>query len=88
MNDISKRLMIRFKKSKDFYKTIEKLKKEGYIVYHSSKEDKGAIVNGKQTNEKLIMVGKDTKTCLLSIYYEENNIIDSKYKQLIHNIYY
>lgn len=88
MNDISKRLMIRFKKSKDFYKTIEKLKKEGYIVYHSSKEDKGAIINGKQTNEKLIMVGKDTKTCLLSIYYEENNIIDSEYKQLIHYIEY
>ena len=88
MDDISKRLMIRFKKSKDFYKTIEKLKKEGFIVYHSSKEDKGAVINGTQTNEKLIMVGKDTKNCLISIYYEDNNDIYSEYKQLIHSIYY
>ena len=88
MNDISKRLMIRFKKSKDFYKTIEKLKKEGFIVYHSSKEDKGAIVNGKQTKEKLIMVGKDTKNCLIAVHYEENELIESKYKQLIHYIEY
>lgn len=88
MDDISKKLMIRFKKSKDFYKTIEKLKKEGFIVYHSNKEDKGAVVNGKQTNEKLIMVGQDTKKCLISIYYEENENINSEYKQLIHSIYY
>lgn len=88
MNDISKKLMIRFKKSKDFYKTIEKLKKEGFIVYHSSKEDNGAIVNGKQTNEKLIMVGQDTKNCLISIFYEENADNNSEYKQLIHSIYY
>ena len=88
MNDISKRLMIRFKKRKDFYKTIEKLKKEGFIVYHSSKESLGAIVNGKQTNEKLIMVGQDTQHCLISIYYEENDDIYSEYKQLIHSIYY
>ena len=87
-NDLSKKLMIRFKKSKDFYKTLEKLKKEGYIVYHPTKEDKGAIVNGKQTNEKMIMVGKDTKNCLITILYEENTIIDSEYKQLIHSIYY
>lgn len=88
MNDISKKLMVRFKKSKDFYKTIEKLKKEGFIVYHSNKEDKGAIVNGKQTNEKLIMIGQDTKTCLISIYYEENEDTTSDYKQLIHYILY
>ena len=87
-NDLSKRLMIRFKKSKDFYKTIENLKKEGYIVYHSSKEDNGAIVNGKQTNEKMILVGKDYKKCLITILYEENNNIYSEYKQLIHAIYY
>ena len=31
-NDISKRLMIRFKKSKDFNKTILKLQSEGYII--------------------------------------------------------
>ena len=31
-NDIGKRLMIRFKKSKDFNKTILKLKQEGYSI--------------------------------------------------------
>lgn len=87
-NDLSKRLMIRFKKSKDFYKTIENLKKEGFIVYSSSKEDKGAIINGEQTNEKMILVGKDYKNCLITILYEENNNIYSEYKQLIHRIYY
>ena len=86
--DEAKKLMIRFKKSKDFYKTIEKLRQEGYIVYASSKEDIGAIINGKQTRQKLIMVGKDTQHCLISIYYEENDSIDSEYKQLIHSMYY
>jgi len=87
-NDLSKKLMIRFKKSKDFYKTIEKLKKEGYIVYHSSKDSLGSIVNGIQTNEKLIMVGQDTQHCLLSVFYEENEDVNSEYKQLIHYITY
>lgn len=86
--DDAKKLMIRFKKSKDFYKTIEKLRKEGYIVYASNKEDIGAIINGEQTRQKLIMVGKDTQHCLISIYYEENDSIYSDYKQLIHSIYY
>lgn len=31
-NDLSKRLATRFKKSKDFLKTIEKLQKEGYTT--------------------------------------------------------
>lgn len=87
-NDESKRLAIRFKKSKDFYKTIEKLKKEGYIVYHSLKEDKGAIINGKQTKEKTILIGKDLKNCICTILYEENDNKDSEYKQLIHYIQY
>jgi len=87
-NDISKRLMIRFKKSKDFYKTIEKLKQEGYVVYHSSKEDIGAVINGVQTRQKLIMVGQDTQNCLISVYYEENEDITSEYKQSILKIYY
>lgn len=87
-NDESKRLAIRFKKSKDFYKTIEKLKKEGYIVYHSSKEDKGAVINGEQTREKLILVGRDIYKCLVSVYYEENENEDSPYKQSIIGIMY
>ena len=87
-NDTSKKLMIRFKKSKDFYKTIEKLKQEGYIVYHSEKEDNGAVINGVQTKQKLIMVGKDTKNCLISIWYEESEDINDEYKQHYTAIYY
>lgn len=89
-NDESKRLMIRFKKSKDFYKTIQKLEKEGYKVYYST--DNGIIVDGKQTNEKIIMVGRVDKcslgNCLISIFYEENEDTTSDYKQLIHHIIY
>ena len=88
MIDEAKRLKTRFKRSKDFYKTIEQLRKEGYVVYSSSKEDIGAIINGVQTREKLIMVGKDTKNCLISVYYEENEDTTSNYKQLIHYILY
>ena len=88
MIDEAKRLKTRFKRSKDFYKTIEQLRKEGYVVYSSSKEDIGAIINGVQTREKLIMVGKDTKSCLISVYYEENEDTTSNYKQLIHYILY
>lgn len=87
-NDESKRLAIRFKKSKDFYKTIDKLKKEGYIVYHSSKEDKGTIINGEQTKEKMILIGKDLKNCICTILYEENDNEYSEYKQSILRIIY
>lgn len=78
MNDISKKLMIRFKKSKDFYKTIEKLKKEGYFI-------KQSVIN----NKKSITVSQDQNTIwLVAVIYEENNNINSEYKQLIHRIYY
>ena len=85
-NDISKRLMIRFKKSKDFYKTIEKLKQENYIVlknydsYWSKLENKMKQVN-------VLRVKKDNNT-LIAIYYEENEDITSEYKQNIIKIYY
>lgn len=78
MNDISKRLMIRFKKSKDFNKTIEKLKKEGYFI-------KQSIIN----NKKSIMVSQEQNTIwLVAIFYEENEDINSEYKQNIFAIYY
>ncbi len=86
--DEAKKLMIRFKKSKDFYKTIEKLRQEGYIVYASSKEDIGAIINGEQTRQKLIMVGKDTQHCLISIFYEDIIDENDEYKQHYYRIEY
>lgn len=77
-NDESKRLAIRFKKSKDFNKTIEKLKKEGYFV-------KQSIIN----NKKSVIISQDEKTIwLVAVLYEENEDINSEYKQLIHSIYY
>ena len=85
-NDISKRLMIRFKKSKDFYKTIEKLKQEGYVVlknydsYWSKLENKMKQVN-------VLRVKKDNNT-LIAIYYEENKDTTSEYKQSILKILY
>ena len=85
-NDISKKLMIRFKKSKDFYKTIEKLKQEGYIVlknydsYWSKLENKIKQVN-------VLRVKKDNNT-LIAIYYEENEDTTSEYKQSILKILY
>lgn len=85
-NDISKRLMIRFKKSKDFYKTIEKLKQEGYVVlknydsYWSKLENKMKQVN-------VLRVKKDNNT-LIAIFYEENEDTTSEYKQSILKILY
>lgn len=78
MNDISKKLMIRFKKSKDFNKTIEKLKKEGYFI-------KQSVIN----NKKSIIVSQDQNTIwLVAVLYEENIDNNSEYKQLIYAIYY
>lgn len=83
--DESKRLMVRYKKSKDFYKTNEKLKKEGYTIYANTKEDKGIVDNGVQTNEKLILVGKGNKCLLCISYYDTPN---EEYKQTYNYIKY
>lgn len=77
-NDTSKKLMIRFKKSKDFNKTIEKLRKEGYFV-------KQSIINDK----KSITISKDKDTIwYVAVLYEENEDADAEYKQRIYAIYY
>lgn len=77
-NDISKKIMIRFKKSKDFNKTIDKLKKEGYFI-------KQTIIN----NKKAIKVSKDEKPiCLVAVLYEDNEEENAEYKQRILAIYY
>ena len=77
-NDLSKKLMIRFKKSKDFNKTIEKLQKEGFYV-------KQTIIG----NKKSITISQDAKTIwLVAVLYEENEDADAEYKQRIYAIYY
>ena len=42
-NDLSKKLMLRFKKSKDFNKTIDKLKQEGYTTRLRKKKYKRCL---------------------------------------------
>ena len=85
-NDESKRLAIRFKKSKDFYKTIEKLKEEGYTVYYNEPHEFNKV-NGEIVKEKIILVGRGYNL-LCTIYFEDNNIEDSEYKQSIICIQY
>ena len=85
-NDESKKLAIRFKKSKDFYKTIEKLKKEGYTVYYNEPHEFNKV-NGEIVKEKIILVGRGYNL-LCTIYFEDNNIEDSEYKQSIICIQY
>lgn len=83
-NDISKKIMIRFKKSKDFEKTAEKLRKEGYKVL---KNYDSLCNNGKAQQVSILRVFKDNNQ-LVSVYYEDNHDIDSEYKQNIHLIIY
>lgn len=76
-NDLSKRLMIRFKKSKDLYKLVNKLDKEGYDTFI-------CIVNEKQ---KGIVVRQNNKE-LIRVFYEENDNKESEYKQYICSMFY
>ena len=80
-NDESKRLMLRFKKSKDFNKLCKKLEKEGYKVF---KSDTPIIENEKNTNRYMILVGKGPN-CLIGLEYEKNTNKESEYKE---NIFY
>lgn len=77
-NDISKRLMLRFKRSKDFNKLIKRLEKEGYYIKQFSVD-----------NKKCITISKDKDTIwLVSVMYEDNADTMSEYKQSILAIYY
>jgi hypothetical protein len=80
-NDIGKRLMIRFKKSKDFNKTILKLQQEGYKTFQC-----GYIAEDKK-NYNQIIVGKNNNV-LCKVIYEENEDTTSEYKQSILRIVY
>lgn len=80
-NDISKRLMIRFKKSKDFNKTILKLQQEGYKTFQC-----GYIAEDKK-EYKQIIVGKNNNI-LCKVIYEDSQNIEDEYKQHYLAIYY
>ena len=85
-NDIGERLMIRFKKSKDFNKTILKLQQEGY-----------SIIQTHIKRKRYIKVLKDNKELLYMVYEDLEDFRDMKeydwwkedeYKQNIIAIYY
>ena len=84
-NDENKRLMLRIKRSKDFYKLATRLEKEGYNVFITDKDSKGAIVNGKQTRVKTMLIGKGANNLVTCLF---TDLDDSIYKQNINVIYY
>ena len=85
-NDISKRLMIRFKKSKDFNKTILKLQSEGYIIEKTTIKRKHYIKVLKDKKELLYMIYEDLED--FKDMEEYNWWKDEPYKQNIIAIYY
>lgn len=84
-NDLSKRLAIRFKKSKDFEKTIEKLKKEGFEI----ERDYDA-----KSQHKILRVYQDKKRLINIVYYDRKptyldiDFIKDNYKEYIFCIVY
>lgn len=94
MQDLGKRLMIRFKKSKDFQKTIEKLQKEGYTTRLKAKliqkklksnQDNAYIYNSTYILYYL-KVYKDNKEILYMLFTLRDRT--DRYKQYIEAIYY
>lgn len=75
-NDINKKLMLRFKRSKDFDKLIIRLEKEGYSIKKTN------------INDKYTIQVSDTKGILCSIVFEYSNNPLSEYKQNIFYIVY
>lgn len=90
-NDIGKRLMIRFKKSKDFGKTIMKLQLEGFgtiQTYTSKKRQLKVLKDGK---EVLYMVYEDLddfRNMKEYEYWKEDVESNNGYRQNILAIYY
>lgn len=76
-NDINKKLMLRFKRSKDFDKLIIRLEKEGYSI----KETK---IDDNKYNIKVF----ENNNILCSVVYEYSNNPLSEYKQTIFYIVY
>ena len=87
-NDLSKKLMIRFKKSKDFNKTIEKLRKEGYNIELSCIKNKRYLKIMQDKHELLYMIYEDITDFIGEKGYEYLDYNKEKYKQNIIAIYY
>lgn len=81
--DINKKMMLRFRNSKDFDKLIKKLDKQGYDVLKGENFEPF----GNQPKDKIIIViGKNGQ--IVCVHYEDNNDKDAIFKQSIHYIEY
>ena len=84
--DEAKKLMIRFKKSKDFNKTILKLQNEGYLIIQTYIKRKRYLKVLKDGKELLYMIYEDIDDFKNMKEYDWWK--EDKYKQNIIAIYY
>ena len=94
-NDISNRMRLRFKQTKDFDKLIQQLEKEDYKIYIKGYTKR--LTNEKQKEQYgfnidlgvmfEIIVLKDNNK-IVNVLFENNRDAESEYKQNIFAIYY
>lgn len=88
MEDLGKKLRTRFKKSKDFDKTIQKLQKEGFEIELTKIKDKRYIKILQNKKEVFHMVYQDINDFIGKSGYEYLEQNNNDYKQCIIAIYY
>lgn len=87
MLDIAKKVKIRFRKSKDFNKTIDKMIKEGYTIFKEYNEyTKLYTITIRKYDKENIR--NANMGYLVKIVYEDITDTTSEYKQAIWGIYY
>lgn len=84
--DEGEKLMIRFKKSKDFNKTILKLQNEGYLIIQTHVKKRRFIEVLKDSKKVLYMAYEDIDDFRDTEEYEYMK--DDEYRQHILAIYY
>lgn len=87
-NDLGKRLMIRFKKSKDFSKTIMKLQAEGFDTKQTFTANRRYLQVLKNGKEVLYIVYEDIDDFIGKKGYEYLDYSNNEYRQNIIAIYY
>ena len=81
-NDIGKKMMIRFKKSKDFGRTIMKLQLEGYNTIETYAANRRYLKVLKDGKEILYIVYEDIR------YFKDLDPSNYEYKQQVLAYYY
>ena len=87
-NDIGNKLRIRFRKSKDFERTFEKLKIEGYKIEKTLIKNKRYVKVSKNDKQLLSMIYEDVEDFKGKKGYEYLEDYENDYKQNIIAIYY